>query len=334
MGSPKCNKRFIVCLFTIIVIFIFADREARSTTINISVSDFVFAPSNVNVFVGDTVKWTWIGARAHTTTCDGLFPGTVLPAGAAPWDSPLNGGSPIFSYVIEVEGTYEYVCTFHSVSNNMVGTIVAETPLPVELTDFVATTIKNEVILDWATGGEINNEKFEIQRFTINNEKDLSLDLNLDLNDLPFTTIGVLQGNGTSNEIHNYKYVDRNLKSGIYLYRLKQVDFNSNFIYHLLQNEVVIGIPNKFNLSQNYPNPFNPTTRINFELPENGIVSILLFDISGKVVSTILNTDISAGYQSVEVNGANLSSGVYYYRIDFRGENGSQTDTKRMMLIK
>ncbi|MEO8665296.1 MAG: T9SS type A sorting domain-containing protein [Ignavibacteria bacterium] len=321
--------KFIIYLILSVSFIVLSGRDVNSAIVNITVSDFIFSPASVNVMVGDTVRWTWAGARAHTTTCDGLSPGTLLPPGASPWDATLDGGSPIFNYVVGVEGNYSYICLFHYLSNNMVGTITAEAPLPVELTDFVATTIKNEVILDWATGGEINNERFEIQRISISS---ISKDLNPE--ELPFQTIGILHGNGTSSSVHNYKYIDRNLRTGIYLYRLKQVDYNSNFIYHLLHSEVVIGVPNKFHLSQNYPNPFNPVTHVNFELPEDGFVNISMFDISGKMVSTILNSGITGGYQSVEINGSDFSSGVYYYRIDFRSASGIVSETKKMMLIK
>ena len=89
-------------------------------------------------------------------------------------------------------------------------------------------------------------------------------------------------------------------------------------------------IPNKYHLSQNYPNPFNPTTKIRFDLPEQSLVSIKVYDITGKEVSTLVNSEYNSGSYSVDFNGENLSSGIYFYRI----KAGDFISTRRMMLIK
>jgi hypothetical protein len=89
-------------------------------------------------------------------------------------------------------------------------------------------------------------------------------------------------------------------------------------------------IPATYNLSQNYPNPFNPTTRIEYAIPKQGLVNINIYDVLGRLVSTLVNEVKKAGYYSVEFNAINLSSGVYYYRL----ESGSFIDTKKLMLIK
>jgi hypothetical protein len=100
---------------------------------------------------------------------------------------------------------------------------------------------------------------------------------------------------------------------------LKQIDFNGNFEYFNLSDEVIVGVPDKFNLSQNYPNPFNPSTKIDFEIPRDGNVKISLFDNSGKLVSTVVNGFRSAGYYTVNFSGLNLSSGVYFYKLEAEG---------------
>lgn len=326
-NSNSGLKNYSLITIVLFVISLCLVCDANSTTKTITVQDFVFTPSSVTAATGDTIKWIWIGSRIHTTTCDGIFPGTSLPPGAAAWDEPLNSGNPAFEYILTIPGTYQYVCQFHS--PGMSGTIIAESPLPVELTDFVATTIKNEVILDWATGYEFNNDKFEIQRIDKNSIK--GYDNNTEL---LYSTIGELRGYGTTELGHHYRYIDKNLRTGSYLYRLKQIDFNSNFVYHYLSDEVIIGVPSKFSISQNYPNPFNPTTKINYELPDDGYVRITLFDINGKEVSTLVNADQKAGYQTLEFNGSSISSGIYFYKIDFNNNGNAISETKRMMLIK
>jgi len=87
---------------------------------------------------------------------------------------------------------------------------------------------------------------------------------------------------------------------------------------------------NDFHLYQNYPNPFNPVTRINFDIPKNGNVSLKIFDIQGKVVKTLINGFRQAGSYSAEFNAGNLSSGVYYYKL----ESGNYTKVMKMMLLK
>lgn len=89
-------------------------------------------------------------------------------------------------------------------------------------------------------------------------------------------------------------------------------------------------IPKRFKLSQNYPNPFNPITRIDFDLPKSGFVSLMVYDILGREVRTIVNEEKTAGTYSVDFNASDLSSGLYYYKI----ECGAFTDIKKMILIK
>ncbi|GMR24949.1 MAG: hypothetical protein BMS9Abin39_0221 [Ignavibacteria bacterium] len=94
----------------------------------------------------------------------------------------------------------------------------------------------------------------------------------------------------------------------------------------------------EFTLSQNYPNPFNPATTIRFTLPEASLVSIKVYNLIGEEVATLVNNTLTGGSHSVVFNAANLSSGVYIYRIQ-TNMNGSKTgnvftQTKKMILLK
>jgi hypothetical protein len=89
-------------------------------------------------------------------------------------------------------------------------------------------------------------------------------------------------------------------------------------------------IPELYRLSQNYPNPFNPATNIKFSLPKAGNVKMVVFDILGKEVTTLVNEFRTAGNYVVDFDASNYASGVYFYTIkvnDF-------TETKKMLLIK
>jgi len=85
-----------------------------------------------------------------------------------------------------------------------------------------------------------------------------------------------------------------------------------------------------FNLYQNYPNPFNPVTTIKFSLPEKTIVKISVFDVLGQKVKTLLDKELDEGLHSIDFDGSQLASGVYYYKI----EAGKYNDVKKMMLLK
>ena len=145
---------------------------------------------------------------------------------------------------------------------------------------------------------------------------------------------GFVQGSGTVNEPRNYSYEDKKLNTGKYSYRLKQIDFNGNYEYFALESDVVIAPPNIFSLGQNYPNPSNPKSKIEYEIPVDGKVTMRLFDILGKEAVSIVNETKLAGYYSTEFDGTNLASGVYFYRIIVEGSAQRFSKTLKMILIK
>ncbi len=89
-------------------------------------------------------------------------------------------------------------------------------------------------------------------------------------------------------------------------------------------------IAKDFLLSQNYPNPFNPSTKISFNVKQNSLVKLTVYDALGKETAILVNEQISAGEHSIEFNALGLTSGVYYYKLEANGFS----DVKKMMLIK
>ncbi len=89
-------------------------------------------------------------------------------------------------------------------------------------------------------------------------------------------------------------------------------------------------IPTKFELSQNYPNPFNPSTKIRFLIPSLSQVTLNIFDILGNEIEILVNEEKPTGVYEVSWNAANLSSGIYFYRL----QAGGFVETKKMILVK
>lgn len=89
-------------------------------------------------------------------------------------------------------------------------------------------------------------------------------------------------------------------------------------------------LPDGFNLFQNYPNPFNPNTNIRFQIKESGFVTLKIYDVTGRVLETLVNSKLSQGLYEVNFESENLSSGTYFYRLN----SGNNTQTKVMALIK
>ena len=86
----------------------------------------------------------------------------------------------------------------------------------------------------------------------------------------------------------------------------------------------------KYELKQNYPNPFNPTTIINFNIPQKSLVTLKLYDISGREIGTLVNSELNSGGYSVDFNGEKYASGIYIYKL----QADNFTDVKKMTLIK
>jgi hypothetical protein len=186
--------------------------------------------------------------------------------------------------------------------------------VPVELTSFSANVNDGIVDLNWSTATEINNLGFEIERKSENTG---------------WTKIDFVAGAGSTTQMRNYSYTDYTVKSGTYSYRLKQVDFNGDFEYSATVN-VDITPAMKYELSQNYPNPFNPSTKIRFSIPEASVVNLTVFNAIGEEVKALVNNYYDAGSHEVVFNASNLTSGIYFVKM----ESGSFVSTRKITLLK
>lgn len=191
---------------------------------------------------------------------------------------------------------------------------------PVELSHFTCQLVEKNVLINWVTESELNNFGFEIQK-----SENTTTD---------FQKIGFINGNGTSNDPHNYEFLDNDVTTGIYYYRLKQIDYSGVYKYSK-SIEVAVNIPNKFYLAQNYPNPFNSSTSISYTLPVAGHVHFTIYNTNGKEVYQAENEFQEAGTHTLQWNGLgqsgeNLASGVYYYKI----VSNKLSSFKKMTLLK
>ena len=194
------------------------------------------------------------------------------------------------------------------------------TLLPVEMTSFTAVAQKTSALLAWSTATEVNNYGFEVERSTMSNTAPT----------MNWQKIGFVQGAGTSNAPHEYSFTDKNIPSGCYTYRLKQIDRDGSFKYSQSVEVEVETAPHIFSLSQNYPDPFNPTTNIIYSLRSDGKVRLAVYDILGNEVGVLVNGVQTAGSHQVMFSGSNLASGIYFYKL----ESSGQTIIKKMILMK
>ncbi len=95
-------------------------------------------------------------------------------------------------------------------------------------------------------------------------------------------------------------------------------------------SQISATVPKNYELNQNYPNPFNPLTKIKFGLPENDFVNLTVYDVTGRAVATLINMKMEKGYYEYDFDGNNISSGVYFYRMN----TSKFSDVKKMILLK
>jgi len=189
----------------------------------------------------------------------------------------------------------------------------------VELSSFDAVPGDDEVTLYWTTVEEIDNDHFEIVR-----------------NDVLVATI---EGAGNSSGERNYEWLDTDVTNGItYFYLLVAVDINGEReeLAEVSATPMELSIdsnnhllPTQFALSS-YPNPFNPTTTISYSVPKARAVSVKVFDITGRMVATLVDEMLMAGEHTAVFDGSALPSGLYFAQL----RAGDITQTQKMVLLK
>lgn len=204
--------------------------------------------------------------------------------------------------------------------------IVALGALPVEMVAFEALQTAAGIQLRWETASETNNAGFAVER-QVQHPSGVQNVLGTE----SWEEIGFVEGNGTTLDPSQYQFLDGNLPAEIEAvhYRLKQIDFDGTFSY---SDQVIttLPLPEAPILYSNYPNPFNPITTIAYALPVDADVLLVIYDLQGRLVRTLVDHPQRAGHHSIPFDARDLASGTYLYRLTV----GSTTVSKRMVLIK
>lgn len=261
---------------------------------------YVYRGENVPELYGKYICGDYISARVWAIDYDGINPATSTQITTAP-------GS-ITSFGVD-ENKELYLVSFNGKIYKFIPTVV-----PVELLSFNASVVDGKVLLQWYTSTETNNAGFKIERST---------------NGSDYEEIFFVGGNGTTTNRNVYSYLDESVRSGVYYYRLKQIDYDGSFEY-LNVAAVDLGMPGGFLLEQNYPNPFNPKTIINYQISKEGLVTLKLYDVLGNEIKTLINDQKSSGNYSVELDASELPSGIYYFQL----VAGSYSSTKKLIVLK
>ncbi|MCC6476668.1 lamin tail domain-containing protein [bacterium] len=262
----------------------------------------------------DTVIFTnFCAGTTGSTNIQGWY---VLPNGDG------NDGDSIIFWGIQpyyVGGPYGLFELYHPTCHDYVNWAAGgnsgqvDGPLPVELNNFDAIAGDAEVRVAWTTQSESNLEHYEVIR-----------------NGAMVANIAATNSATGS----NYSFVDENLTNGTtYTYELFVIEFDGSRSLIATQSATPTAnnaVVTEFALHQNYPNPFNPETQIRFDLAEASDVTLTIFNISGQEVATLVNSHLSSGAHTVSFDAANLTSGVYLYRLTA----GSFTAQKKMVLLK
>lgn len=196
--------------------------------------------------------------------------------------------------------------------------VLRDMQLAVELLSFAAIAGDRRIDLEWTTASEQDVDYFMLER---------SPDL------IDWTDIAHAASQGNSGAPQYYDYLDLNVENGQqYVYRLSACDVNGaiSLLATTSATPWPLGLPREFVLEQNYPNPFNSYTQIRYALPEDGHVRLLVYNMTGQIVKTLLDAYVHAGYYNVSFDATDLASGLYLYKL----EAGPYTETRKMVLIR
>jgi len=183
-------------------------------------------------------------------------------------------------------------------------TLGSETsPLPVELVAFDGRAAEQGVRLTWRTASETNNAGFDVERQGPGAQA--------------WTHVGFVEGKGTTSAASTYSFTDKDLpyEADSLTYRLKQMDLGEGGHEYSAPVTVPLGVPDALTFRDNFPNPFSAQTTIRYELPRSTPVRLIVFDLLGRRVKTLVDAQQTAGRHQVRLSASDLASGTYLVRL-------------------
>lgn len=168
--------------------------------------------------------------------------------------------------------------------------------LAVNFTSFKALLINRQVQLTWQTTNEINNTGFDIERSNDN---------------MQFSKLAFEPAVNKNQQVNNYSFVDNNPFDGDNFYRLKQIDNDGKFTYSII-NKIELREASSLQI---YPNPAVTQANIQFQLSHPSHTIIVMYDINGREVKAILNTNLEQGVHTLSVSTTNLTKGIYFIKL-------------------
>ena len=292
---------------------------------NVSVQSLTFSYKINATSINDATGWIPVSAldfagpiaTASASAIDGNSALNKTTVSSTISVTLLNGDEIWFRWTDVNDANNDHGLSIDDFSFNPNGTA-----LPVELTSFTSSILNNAVFLQWRTATEVNNYGFEVEK-CVASDRHLAGD-----GHFAWTKIGFVEGNGTTNALKSYTFIDASAR-GTIAYRLKQIDRDGRFEYSQ-SIEVTAPTPEHFSLGQNYPNPFNAETHISFTLIAAEQTILKVFNTIGQEVSTLVQGYIPAGKYSIPFNASSLSGGIYFYSL----RSGKYIETKKLLLVK
>lgn len=271
-------------------VLLLAQLKGVALTHIVSVSNFQFSPANLNVVVGDIIRWQWVSGFHNS---ESLF----VPAGAADWLSPnLTGSGQFFEYTVTVPGNYQYYCNIHGLG--MSASFTASPVVPVTLSAFNISSRSNKPYLTWITQSETNADYFSIRR---------SLDA------VNFSEISKVPaaGNSTIEKIYKFSDIGYTGTDKFVYYEIAITDKDGKVQLSPIKLYKRNGVPLKI-ITSISPNPVSEAGHltIKFNAETSGTLIAKITDISGK---TVLVSELSAspGVNNGHIHLGDLSSGHY-----------------------
>jgi hypothetical protein len=202
----------------------------------------------------------------------------------------------------------------------LVGTFALATTWSPKVMNFnLATAMydraSKHVVLQWSAGMNVNEDGFFVERVRAENAQNGAWEL---------------VGRVAKNTIDEYGYSEKVVEDGEYFYRVYGYDVDGEAYQSQQASVNVSALPGVFTLDQNFPNPFNPVTSISFSVPQTSNVTLKVYDMFWREVSTLVNETKSAGSYSVSFDASKLASGTYFYKMDA----GTFSSTRKLNVMK